>query len=191
MIPLKLLSQEENHQILQIVNGSTKIVNFYCRAKSFQTCVLQTCRNMRKNVPKNQEIVFLGDFNELLSKKDSSSEKILDNDQRLITYKKLKEHILLPWNLSDTAVELKTAQYTRFDSKSNTASRIDFIFSNKVDEYKECRILVSNNSDHSPLVASKNDRTIRGQNYWKLNEDVLEKNNRFVKKLLLNFLQSP
>ena len=190
--PLKLLSQDENHQILQIVNGNTKIVNFYCRAKSFQTCISQTCKNMEKIVPKNQDdVVFLGDFNALLSKKDSSSEKILDNDQRLITYKKLKEHILLPWNLSDIAVELKTAHHTHFDSKSNTASRIDFIFSNKVDEYKESRVLVSNNSDHSPLVASKSIRTIRGQSYWKLNEAVFEKNHRFVKKLLLIYFSKP
>ena len=56
--PSKLLNQDENYQILQIVNGSTKIVNFYCRAKSFQTRILQACWNMRKQVPKKKMKLF-------------------------------------------------------------------------------------------------------------------------------------
>ena len=136
---------------------------------------------IEKLVPKNQnEVVFFGDFNALSNKDDSSSLKKLDNDQRLIIYKNIAEKLLIPWNLSDIAKETNATHYTHFDVKTNTSSRIDFIFSNRAEEYQICKVNKNIISDHSPLMVSETNDNMRGQSYRKMNDVIFHPNSIFL-----------
>ena len=65
---------------------------------------------------------------------------------------------------------------THFDQKSKSESRLDYIFSNKIDEITTLTILYTNYSDHNALHACFSNfqdfMRVNSQSYWKLNYNV-------------------
>ena len=71
---------------------------------------------------------------------------------------------------------------THFDQKSKSESRLDYIFSNKIDEITTLTTLYTNYSDHNALHACFSNfqdfMHVNGQSYWKLNYNVVREHNK-------------
>ena len=71
---------------------------------------------------------------------------------------------------------------THFDQKSKSELRLDYIFSNKIDEITTLTTLYTNYSDHNALHACFSNfqdfMHVNGQSYWKLNYNVVREHNK-------------
>ena len=71
---------------------------------------------------------------------------------------------------------------THFDQKSKSELRLDYIFSNKIDEITTLTTLYTNYTDHNALHACFSNfqdfMHVNGQRYWKLNYNVVREHNK-------------
>ena len=114
--------------------------------------------------------------------------EFLNNDQRLITYKKPNGSIIDPMKLKEVAVDLKQKLFIDHDSKSRLNAKIDYNFSEKSDRPTALEKSRKSPSDVTVLKPLRQEtEQIRRQSVWKFSDEVSNRNHEFLKKILIYF----
>ena len=190
-LDIKLLKESKHVQCFEM-SHTLKIYNFYCRTDEWKISSQSLSNILGSTISKSktEKILLCGDFNSFENRTDTSSEKILRNDTRFYMHRFLTEKILKVYDLIDTAKVANNKEYTHRDKRTNTSSRIDYIYTNFPQMSFDFQVIDFVLSDHK-LLCVKTFQSIekRGQSYWKLNDEILEIERKKIKTFLDNMNQ--
>ena len=190
-LDIKLLKESKHVQCFEM-SHTLKIYNFYCRTDEWKISSQSLSNILGSTISKSktEKILLCGDFNSFENRTDTSSEKILRNDTRFYMHRFLTDKILKVYDLTDTAKVANNKEYTHRDKRTNTSSRIDYIYTNFPQMSFDFQIVDFVLSDHKLLcVKTFQSKEKRGQSYWKLNDEILEIERKKIKTFLDNMNQ--
>ena len=171
--------QSRDHSGINFTELNLTVFNVYLNTSSYCEKLKQLSSNLSK-LNTERSIVLAGDFNAFSHDSRNTSTALRSVDDRVKRFVKLQtvtEHALL----FDAAVELDVLDFTHYDKRTSSFSRIDYFFTNQT-QYSEMKVHRSNFSDHMLLeLSNKSEEKERGQSFWKMNDAILFPNKEYIK----------
>ena len=188
-----LIHANDASQALHFHALNLTVLNNYIKTSEYpKYCELaQLTFDHLTETQKQQRLFLLGDLN---SYNNASVDRLgqslatnagYDNDHHITIYKRFSP-ILEQLYLEDVAIEPQKTECTHQCKRTGTKTRIDYIFSNRVNELDSLSQIDSKLSDHSILIfeLEPENQIDIGPGYWRLNNNILPCNKDLINSLL-------
>ena len=173
--------QSRDHSAITFPNLNLVLINTYLNPNNYTSKLKQLSSGLTKNEP-GRFVVLTGDFNVFSHDPRNTSNALRSEDDRIKRFAKLKP-VIEKALLLDIAVELDVQDFTHYDKRTSSFSRIDYFFTNDLN-YSIMKIHRNNLSDHMLLDLSNKVEKERGQSFWKMNDTVLVENKNYIREEL-------
>ena len=177
--------QSRDHSALTFPNINLVLINKYLNPNDYTTNLRQLSSSLTKIEPR-RFVVLTGYFNAFNHDPRNTSNALRSEDDRIKRFAKLKP-VIEKALLFDIAVELDVQDFTHYDKRTSSFSRIDYFFTNYLN-YSDMKIHRNNLSDHMLLeLNNETEEKERGQSFWKMNDTILVENKNYIREELKQF----
>ena len=178
------LTDSESFTSLLFPTLHIKVINVYLNYHDFAS-KLQTL-DESLNDYSDITTIMGGDLNAFSHDQRNTSSTLKSDDQRITRFNSIIQ-VLEKHSLMDFAANCNQIEYTRYDKRVKTFSRIDYFLTSLDNPYDSMSVHNHAMSDHFLLQLSRKEARERGTGYWKLNESILLPNRYFLVEEIRNF----
>ena len=189
-LTFKRTSSTDSCIVTTFIDLNLCILNTYIKTSEYTKACQLLCdsiTNIENVFEKN--IVLLGDFAFSNLKRDRAGkncEGTVTKDMHIQIFKRLSP-ILSIFLMDDVALKFGENRFTHKCKKTGTQTRIDYIFSNILENFSDVKTIATELSDHHCVEGTLKigDNLDVGCGVWRLNNNILLNNHETIKELLL------